>query len=464
MTLLKGKAFKRAAPRQPSTRATKRGLNHPVRVVAIVGQERTITLVTSKGSASGSLNDIKTLARKIGAKGRTAVIAPLNRTLDAFEGTELDLQAALTVQRTRLNNTNLGGILVQNKGRKTMLRATLDGSLMHELAAMRGAGLTVVMLTGLIEAAARYDQCPQLILHQNEQTPHLITLAVNTDTVVDIATTRIPNGTGALDHALTLAATVISEEQLTGQLTIVLLGTLAQHENDIRALLEGDANLNVTTVALSTEQAAQLLITQPGARPASLGTLFIPVGKPGSIKDFVPHLALGLPLALAVGAMTLLTANVARETERVRAETAVLEAQAQEGEALRIENDALETSINQARQLASDRGTLANDLRDIALTFSEVGATVSSVVGPGAKADATPAFDGKAVRATYTVAAQVRTPSAAEELISVVNTGRFAADVQSVECTDLCAVTMQLGLTNNAEPPRFTPAPKQEQP
>lgn len=463
MTLLKGKRPKPAAPRTPT--ANKRGANQSVRVVAIMGPDRTITLITAKGTATGALNDIKALARKVGAKGRTAVITPLNRTLEPFEGTELDLQAALAVQRTRINDANLGGILVQNKGRKTMLRAMLDVPLTQELAAMRGAGLTVVMLTGLIESAARYDQCPQLILHQSEQTPHLITLAVNTDTVVDIATTRVDPGSNVLDSALTLAATVISEEQLTGELTIVLLGTLTQHEEEIRTLLDGDANVHVTTVALTTERAARLLITHPSARPASLGSLFIPVGKPSSLKDFIPHLAVGLPLALTIATITVLTANAARETERVRADTAVLETQAQEGEALRRENDTLENSINQARQLASDRGTLAPDLRNIALTLAEVDATVSSITGPGAQTNATPAFDGKDVRVTYTVSAQVPTPSAAEELISVVNMGRYAADVQSIECDDLCAVTMQLGLTDTPpKPPTSTPVPTQEQP
>lgn len=467
MTLLKGKASKpTATPRAP--KPSKRGGTQPVRTVAIMGPERTITLVTAKGTATGPLNDIKTLVRKVGAKGRTAVITPLHRALEIFEGTELDLQAALAVQRTRVNDPHLGGILVQNKGRKTMLRATLDGPLTQELAAMRGAGLNVVMLTGLIESAAHYDQCPQLILHQSELTPHLITLAVNTDTVVDIATTRVVHGSSVLDSALTLAATVISEEQLTGDLTIVLLGTLTQHEDEIRSLLDGDTNLHINTVALTTEQAARLLINHPSARPASLGALFIPVGKPNSLKDFIPHLAVGLPLALGVATITLLTSNTAHETERVRADTAVLETQAQEGEALRRENDALESSINQARQLASDRGTLATDLRNIALTLAEVGATVSSINGPGAQASATPAFDGKAVRATYTVAAQVRTPSAAEELISVVNMGRYAANVQSIECDEQCAVTMQLGLTDPIPPkaptPTPTPTPTPEQP
>lgn len=441
--------------------AARQGAPTGVKNVVLLGAERTVTVITARGSVQGPLNDFKALARKAGARGRTALIAPMNRTPDMFEGTPADLAGALRVQRMKNPGGLLGAILVRNQGRQEMLRVTPDGSLSFELATIRSAGLSITQLTGLIEAAARYNTQPQLIFYLSEQASTM-TMAVNTPTYVDVVAARIPSGTSALDHMLTMTGTVITEQGLQGELTILLLGDLTGSAAEIQGLLSGESGMTVQTVALSNEEAARQLITHPAALPGSLGTLHIPLDTPSGHKDFIPHFAVGVPLALAAGVMFALATSARSETQRLNAATAQLEVLAQEAEALKASNDTLEANIAQARKLATDRGTLAGDLRDIALMLARNGARVDAISGPGAGSANSADFDGKTVRATYTLEAMVPSASAAEGLILDVNSGHYATNVQSVGCEDTgdaypCRVDMQLGLTNPAPTPEATP-------
>lgn len=431
-----------------------------VRNVALLGPDRTVTLVTARGSAAGHLDDFKALARKVGARGRTALIAPMIRTTEVFEGTESDLQAALKVQRSKAQGVLLGAVLAPNHDRRHMLRASPDGLLTYELATIRSAGLPVTHLTGLIEAAARYNTQPQLIFHLSALT-NTVTMAVNTPTYVDVVPAKVPTDVRALDHMLEMTGVVITEQGLTGDLTILLLGDFAGSKDEVQDLLAGERSLNVHTVSLSSEDAARQLITAHAVAPGSLGGLTIPLDTPSGLRDYVPHIALGVPLAVTAGIMFALATGARAETQRLNAQTAALEVQAQEAAALKASNDALEANIAQARKLATDRGTLAADLRDIALMLARNGARVDSISGPGAGSSNSADYDGRTVRATYTLQAMVTSPSAAEALILDASSGHYASNVQSVACDSEgaypCTVDLQLGLTNPSPTPQETP-------
>ncbi|MFC6663670.1 hypothetical protein [Deinococcus multiflagellatus] len=378
---------------------------------------------------------------------------PLQRESEIFEGTADELAATIAVGRKSPDALPTNAILVANAGRREMLRATIDTTGLEDLAALRGAGVKVTLVTGLIEAAAHHNQDSQLILHASDQAPGQVTLAINTPSSVDVATTRLTAGATLEGHALGLIGTVMSSQQLAGDITVLLLGTLAAYRDDIHAVLDDSgADLSINTVALSDEDAARLLITHPKQRPGSLSTLVIPTAEPVTLKHFAAHLASGLLLGGAAATFAVLGGVTRAETRQVEAQTAALEQQAAAAEALRTANDQLAQQLDQARNLTQDRGQLGPDLRRLALTLYDSGATLTKIEGPGAAAPAAPEFDGQALRATYALSANLATPSQTEQLVNTVNSSPLAANVQRVACDKICSIDLTLGFIKEQTP------------
>ena len=427
-----------------------------VQTVVILGASKNVTVITAKSEASGQIDDFRTVARTARAKGRTAIIAPLTRSPELFEGTEADLEAATNVLRGKDNSTMIGTMLTTNRGRNEMIRATPDGALITELAAMRGYGLSPVLVTGLIEAAARYDQNQQLIIHLNEESG-AITMAVNMPSAVDVISSRVPPKSTPLDHVIELAGNVISELTPHGNLTILLLGDLTKHANELSNVFQSDEQLQVQTIPLTQVEAARQLITHTVTPTGNLSTLFIPLKTQSKLKDFYPHAGIGVTFLTVAGVLFGLTNAANATTLSIRQDTAKLELKAKKAEALRVQNDAKELSVNQAKQLASDRGVITKDLQTITQTFAGQSARIDSINGPAAGSENNSEFDGKTVRNTYTLIALTDSASHAEALIQALSVTPYASNIQSIDCDTSnepgCRLSLTLGMTNPAPTP-----------